>query len=231
MKVKQVLSYTIGLLSILVASTAEAASLSFLPTSTAIRVGQTTEVAIRISDLQDHSAPSLASFDLSVLFDPTIARVETVLFGDPVLGDQVDRSGLAKSLNSPAFPTIQSNITTNGTSGIVNLSELSLDASTDLDLNQPANFTLARILFKALHPGITSLSFSEVFLGTSQGKLLMATPSHGTLSVLPQLPVEPVPESSSLNPLLISIIVGGLWQLCGLESGSAKHHSRQAMRK
>jgi hypothetical protein len=49
---------------------------------------------IFISGLGDGTAPSLSTFDLDISFDPTILAFSTAVFGDPILGDQLDIWGL-----------------------------------------------------------------------------------------------------------------------------------------
>ncbi|MCI0530154.1 MAG: cohesin domain-containing protein [Nitrospira sp.] len=122
-------------------SSAHAISLEFVPPTQQVDIGDTFEVEIVILDLVDSAPPSLGTFDLDVIFDPTILSFSSVTYGDPVLGDQLDLFGLG-SITA----------TTPGT-GSVNFFELSLDSAADLNNLQAGDFTLATLTFDTFAKG------------------------------------------------------------------------------
>lgn len=68
-------------------------TISILPASQSVNLGSTTTVNLTIAGLGNHVAPSLGTFDLNIDFNPTILGFSTFVFGDPVLGDQLDLFG------------------------------------------------------------------------------------------------------------------------------------------
>jgi len=101
--------------------------------------------------------PSVGAFDLEVVFDPVILSSTGVTFSS-FLGDAV----LLEALTDFRFLP-----------GSVELAEVSLLLSAELDALQPANFTLATLSFSALTSGSTTLTFSEITLDDAFGNLLI----------------------------------------------------------
>jgi hypothetical protein len=143
---------------------AEAVSLDFVPAVQTVAQGNSAGVAVRISGLGDGTAPSLGAFDLDVAFNPSVLDFIGISFGDPVLGDQLDLSGLG-SIISFSFAV--------GT-GPANLSELSLALPDDLNALQAPAFTLATVTFAALAAGTSSLTFAVNALDDANGAPLVA---------------------------------------------------------
>lgn len=143
---------------LLVSVPIHAITISFNPVTQAVTAGSSFEVALEISGLITGAAPSLGTFDLNVGFDPAILGFSSALFGDPVLGDQLDVLGLG---GNP--------IAVIPGSGTVNIFELSLDTADDLNSLQTDSFTLATLTFNALSAGTSSLGISVNALGDANG--------------------------------------------------------------
>jgi hypothetical protein len=169
--------------------------LGFSPADQNVYVGTSANVALTISGLGNFTAPSLGTFDLNVTFDPSILSFKSVLFGDPVLGDQLDLFGLG------ANPTFAGTVGP----GSLNLFELSFDSPSELNSLQAGSFTLANISFDTFALGNSLLGISLISLGDADGNALSATLNGGSISVKSS---SQVPESSSL--LLVLNGIAGL---------------------
>lgn len=166
------LALFLGLAIFFSSSTAQAViSLEFVPSSQTVTRGFPINVAVKISGLGDLTAPSLGTFDLTVNFDPTILSFRRVSYGDPILGDQLDLSGLGS-------PTV----TTSG-KGFVNLFEVSFDLPDDLNALQSGEFILAVLTFKAVADGNSPLSLTVNALGDAFGETLTADVGSGSVAV------------------------------------------------
>jgi hypothetical protein len=84
------------------------------------------------------SGTALGVFNVSVNFDPTALSYVQTIFGDPVLGDQLNLLGLGQ------------NVLATPSTGSVDLIEFSLDDSTTLATLQATSFTLATLTFDTL---------------------------------------------------------------------------------
>src|SRR5438874_1153733 len=69
-------------------------TIGVLPTGQSVQLGNPVMVSLMIQGLGDHTAPSLGTFDVNILFDPAILSFSTAVFGDPALGDQLDPLGV-----------------------------------------------------------------------------------------------------------------------------------------
>lgn len=166
--------FLLGVLLYTLSLSAQASILINVNTDKAqFNAGDTVSLAINISGLDANVA--LGSYALLVGFDPGILRFNSTVFGDPLLGDQLDIQTPGSS-----FPSAS-----DGDASVF-LSEFSLDDSSFLLVNQANNFTLASIFFTALSSG-TSTAFwldSEFSsLSNSEGNALSY--SSGTISAVP----------------------------------------------
>ena len=161
--------------SLLAAIYAQATTLGFSPSHSDVLVGDTFDVELTISGLGDMAPPSLSVFDLDVMYDPAIIEPFDIMWGDPVLGDQLDLLGIG-TIND-AFIVAP---------GIGNVFELSLDPDFILDNLQAGAFTLATISFRAIGVGTSDLLYSRVLLGDSLGEPIFAEITSGSVTATPE---------------------------------------------
>lgn len=184
-------------------SASSAITIGFKAVSQPVDLGAQVNAALVISGLGDGTAPSLSTFDITIVFDPSILAYNDVIYGDPVLGDQ---------LGSGSFR--QTNTTPN--TGAVELIELSLDAAADLNDFQVSNFTLAMLTFDTLAPGTSPLEITTYVLGDTLGDPIVPdTVENGSVDVR----ASAVPE-----PSVLLLLAGGFATLglSGRKRTSAK---------
>lgn len=139
------------------------------------QAGSTLTVSIVAAGLSQGAAPSLSTYDLDLLFDPDRLAFAGAIFGDPVLSDQLDLTGLGGNLQlvTPAGP------------GIVNLFESSLDSPEDLDALQADRFILATLSFGVRAAGSSALQLIGHALGDSNGAEIIARFGNTTVHAVP----------------------------------------------
>jgi hypothetical protein len=160
------------------AGTAQALVIELVPADPTVSQGDTIEVDVVISGLDAGAPPSLGTFDLDLVFDPSILVPTAVTFG-PFLGDPLVLEAITGFAVLP---------------GLLDFFETSLLLPAELDALQPDSFPLATVSFTAAGPGSTSLIFSELILGDAFGDPLSATPSAGSVTVTPA----PIPVPGTL---------------------------------
>lgn len=133
------------------------------------------EIAVVISALGVNSAPSLSTYDLDILFDPTHLTYTGSNFGDPVLGNQLDLFDFG--LNE-SFAGVTA-------AGELNLFELSFDLADDLNDFQQDSFTLATLYFNILKTGSSQLQLAINALGDADGNPINATINATTITSVP----------------------------------------------
>lgn len=178
---KKIIILLIGSL-MLIASTSYAITLEVFPTTQTVTVGSSFDVDINISGLNLFGPDSLSTFDLDLDFDATVVDFTSIVFGDPILGDQLDLFG---------FGSLTDTVTSLES---VNIFELSFDFPEDLDGFQSDSFTLATLSFSALGIGTSTLNLCINALGDAWGDFLSANISNGSVSVV----AAPVPEPASM---------------------------------
>lgn len=149
----------------------EAVTIGLEPAAGAVTVGSLVDLRIVIAGLGSGVAPSLSAFDLDIDFDGTILSFESLTFGDPVLGDQLDLSGLGSLTLATPGP------------GTVNLYGLSFDMPADLDAMQADSFVLATLVFRAVGAGLSPVDISAAILGDAAGVPLPATLTSASIAV------------------------------------------------
>ena len=85
----------------------------------------------------DGSAPSLGAFDIDLTFDSSLYTPNSITFGDPVIGNQLDLFGFMSNPSGAFLPDPNT----------LNLFEVSLDFSLDLDTMQAPAFILVTVVF------------------------------------------------------------------------------------
>lgn len=167
---KRILTAVLGLCFFIAALPSHALMLSLTPTSQSVTSGQNLQfslIATGGSGLQN----SLSVYDVDVSFDPTLLNFTGAVFGDPVLGNQLDLTGLG------TFTDVVIG------AGSVNLFELSFDDPTDLATLQAANFTLATLNFTGLASGTAALGLNINVLADESGNALNAVPEPSALAL------------------------------------------------
>jgi hypothetical protein len=172
---------------------ADVITLGVFPASQSVALGSPVNVSLQITGLGNEAAPSLGTFDVNLNFDPTILSFNSAVFGDPILGDQLDPTGLGNtiSFSNPGFGTVE-------------LFDLSLDSASQLNGLQPASFILGSLVFDTIGTGTSALDLTINALGDANGNPLSASLQNGSADVNP---VSTVPEPSSALLLAGAAIV------------------------
>ena len=171
---KKILFLALAIFMLFSTTTSYAITIGFDPVSQDVMLGDPADVNLVISGLGDFMPDSLSTFDLDIIYDPTILSFNSATYGDPVLGDQLDLFGFGSWTS-----------TTPGL-GSVNLFELSFDLPSDLDTLQVGSFTLASLTFDTLALGTSSLDINIYALGDSWGAPLIASIESGSVNVVPE---------------------------------------------
>jgi hypothetical protein len=177
----------VGFLFWLSTSSSWAILIALNPPDQIAKIGDVVQVDLVVSGLGESVAPSLASYDVDINFDPTILNFSGAVFGDPKLGNQLDFFGLG-SLTS---------FTDGG--GTANVFELSFDDPAILDSKQKESFTLVQLSFLALQPGNSLLDLSVNALADSLGNPLATQVLSGNIQV------GAIPEPSSILLVVIGL--------------------------
>ena len=172
-----------------------AISIDLVANKSAVNVGDSLDVAVRISGLNDTSAPSLGAYDINFLFDNSLFSFDSISWGDSAQGNQLDLAG---------FGSLQD--ATSG-SGWLNLLEISFDDALDLDSLQAGEFTLFSVLLNTIAVGIGNFSLAANSLGDAYGDNLVANQINGTQVTAGAVSV---PEPSSVLLLLVGIFAIGM---------------------
>lgn len=175
---------------LLVSLPTQAITISFNPITSTTTVGSSFDVALVISDLGIGVAPSLGVFDLELSFNPAIIDISSLFFGDPLLGDQLDLSGMG-SFN---------NVVTQGV-GLVEIFELSYDTPDDLNRLQADKFTLATLSFSGISAGVSSLGVIPISIGDANGDSLAVNVMNASVIV------SSVPEPATWTLLGLSALI------------------------
>lgn len=173
---------------------ANAISIDLIANQSSVKIGENIEVQVRISGLNDASAPSLGVYDVNFNYDASLFNFSSIAWGDSLLGNQLDLNG---------FGSLQDS--SNG-AGWINLFELSFDDALDLDLLQAGEFTLFSVLLNAITIGSGNFSLTAYAVGNAYSDdLFINTINSATVNV----GGVSVPEPSSLLLLIgmLAIVV------------------------
>ena len=185
-------------LSLFLTTNSQAISIGFSPVSQDVLVGELVSVDLVISGLGDGTAPSLGAFDLDIEFDPAVLAFNSVAFGDPILGDQLDLMGWG------SFTIFDGT-----TAGVVTLLEDSNDEAWVLNDFQPSSFTLASLSFDTLSVGTTDLNITHIELGNADGDPVSADVTGASVSVVSSASL---PEPGTFFLLVGTVAAGGYFE-------------------
>lgn len=143
-----------------------------------VQSADSVDIGIVISGLGSSLAPSLSTYDLDLNFDQSQLSFAGVIFGDAMLGNQLDLFNFGT--NSTAALSRP---------GVLNLFELSSDSPADLNNLQADNFTLSTLTFNILNAGTSQLAIVINALGDAYGNSLDdATATPATINSVPLPP-------------------------------------------
>ena len=190
------LALAVGAAVFLSVGSAWAVSIDIVPASQDVLVGDTVDVEIAISGLGNLGVPSLGAFDIVLAFDPTVLTYQSAVFGDPLLGDELDVWDFG--MNPMGV--------TSG-AGTVNPWEVSLDFPIDLDTLQAGDFTLVTLSFAAAGPGTSTLTLWANALGDAAGAPLAADLGGGSVSVQSAVPEPTATLLFGIGSLVVALAV------------------------
>lgn len=172
---KPILPILTGIVLGAVSTSLHAALFSLQPPTQSVAVGATIEISVNVSGLGAGAAPSLSVFDLDLTYDAAVLQFDSLAFGDPGLGDQLDLAALGSLKGSDG-----------SLAGVVNHFEVSFDPPALLDSSQPGAFTLSVIRFTALSLGNSPLGLVVKEVGDALGDPLAVSVESGSVTVVPE---------------------------------------------
>ena len=165
------------------------ATLELVPNASSFAIGDTISLDLRAFGFVDGFAPSIGVFDLDVHYDPSLLTFQALTHG---IG--LDVLGLGSlQVSTPSV-------------GVVNVFELSLDTSMDLNTLQPGTFTLATMNFIASSGGNTPLILQINAIGDADGTTLAPTIVNATITVLDSPSPTSVPEPATVFYIATAIL-------------------------
>jgi hypothetical protein len=138
---KQLKNFWVSL-ALLFTVDANAISIDLIPNTYQTNIGEQVQIAVNIRGLKTGDAPSLGAYDVDFQFDTKLFSLDAIHWGDAVLGNQ---------LNLDGYGSLQSHSLNNG---LLNLFEVSFDASDSLNLSQHGDFTLFTLIFNTATDGL-----------------------------------------------------------------------------
>ena len=179
---------------------ANAISIDLIADNTAINLGDSVEVQVRISGTEDDIA--LGTYDVDFNYDASLFNISSIIWGDALQGNQLDLLG---------FGSLQDY--SNG-SGWLNLFELSFDSAMDLEMLQSGEFTLFSILLNSIAIGSSEFSLTNTIFGDAYGNELSIDQINTTRVNISSVSV---PEPST-----IFLLLAGLLAITALRAGVFK---------
>lgn len=143
---------------------AEAFQLSITPQAPSVSLGDSFTVTVTASDLTAGGAPSLGAYDLDFQFDSSVLSFAGIAFG----------SGLDVS----GFGSITDYSLTSA--GVLDVFEVSLDETADLNALQGGAFTLFTLTFNTLQAGTSGLALTLQSASTAEAANLVASSIFGS---------------------------------------------------
>ena len=168
-----------------------AITIDLVANNSAINPGDNVEVQVRISGLNDMSAPALGVYDVDFNYDASLFSVSSINWGDSVKGNQLDLLGFGSAQDiSSGFDWLR-------------VFELSFDDVLDLESLQAGEFTLFSVLLNAIAIGSGDFSLATHSLGDAYGNDLVIDHINNTQVSVGSVSV---PEPSSILLLLLGIL-------------------------
>ena len=167
---------------------AHAIAIEVNPNNQSVGLGLAVSVDVDIRDLGLSTAPSVGGFDLTVDFDSALLDLTGVTFG----------TGLDLGL----FGSFQS---TSGVAPPVDIFELSFETASDLNNQQPDNFTLFTLNFDTLATGTSAVALSLNALSDADGAPLSTDLVNGSITIVDAVGV-PAPATLALLGLGLCLV-------------------------
>jgi hypothetical protein len=187
----------VGLLAFVLTNRQASAAiiLSLEPASQTVSAGSPVSMDLVVSNSNPLVSAGVGAFDVDLTYNPAVLSAMSVTFGTHL------DLGVSGSIQN-------SNLST---PGLIHLDEVSLEASSELLLNQPASFTLATLNFSGTAPGVSSVNFTSAILSDVTG-LQSITPETvaGQVEVTGGGVAVPDPASTA-NLLPLGLL--GIWML------------------
>lgn len=139
------------------------------------QTGNSVNVQISISGLGANIAPSLGAYDLDLSFDSSHLAFSGAVFGDALLGNQLDLLNFGDTSSSAFLATADT----------LNLSELSFDTVEDLNNLQADSFTLATVSFDVLNVGTSQLTLFANAFADAEGNALSVITLSAPVTTVP----------------------------------------------
>jgi hypothetical protein len=155
--------------SLCMASAANAITLSVIPQSPSVNLGDLLAVDVVAAGLLDGAAPSIGTYDLNLSYDASLLSLAGVTFGTGL-----DVRGLGSLQDTSA-----------GTPGLANVFELSFDTVDDLNQLQLDAFRLFTLTFHADAVGTSALTLTINAIGDALGNSLSPDITNASASVTP----------------------------------------------
>lgn len=169
------------------------------PVTQNVPLGSSVQFALGVSLLNIGEPPSLGAYDVTVYFNSNILAFSSVVFGDPILGNQLDLFGLGSIQNfTPGI-------------GNINLFELSLDSSDDLDAFQAGDFTLAILTLSTIGSGTSSLDINVIALADAVGAPITSVTSGSEITVT-EVSGIPEPRTVVITTFGLAALLGESWR-------------------
>ncbi|MBI2816879.1 MAG: hypothetical protein HYX72_08055 [Acidobacteria bacterium] len=174
--------------------------------------GSIATVQIAVSGVGQSTAPSLGAFQLTVGYDASVLQLQSVTFGHPVFGDQLNLSGFGSSTFINSL-----------TQGSLTLAEVSFDSANTLNSQQGDSFILATINFIVVAAGTTPLSVSNATFADASGNPLPVQPPdihNGSLTAQTSVAIPGQTCISSATPATVRSegtveVLGSIALSCG----------------
>lgn len=153
-------------------------SLTMVSISDITQSGNSVDVQVSVSGLNQGTAPSLGTYDLNLNFDSNHLAFTGAVFGDTSLGNQLDLFNLGGNTSGAGLTSPDT----------VNFYELSLDSVADLNNLQADSFALATLSFNVLKFGTSQLTLSVNGFGDAEGNDLPVTALSAPITTVPLPP-------------------------------------------